>query len=241
MEETNSLRKLWEFQKLDLEADRFEREIRSSPTRQKLIKDRDYLLDQQNTMKKIEGDITTMTERIAALTTEARRIEESLGDLQETLEETEPETLDIARKSLDHCQKLFAQVSKIEHELSKIRKDSEARAKQQHDVRIRAARVKAGFDTLKASYDIEYKDLTTRLDAMRKQAALASKGIDESLLAKYKNIKQHKIPAVSLLNDNRCGGCNMNLPEVVLRKIKMGERQTDCENCGRIVLVDIAD
>jgi predicted nucleic acid-binding Zn-ribbon protein len=230
---------LWDFQKLDLEADKFEREVRTSPARQKLIKNRDFLLDQQNTMKKIEADIQSMNERIATLTKEAAKIDEALSDLRETLEETEPESLAIAQKSLDACQKLFNQITNVEQDLNKIRKDSEARARQQHDVRIRAARVKAEFDTLKASYDIEYKEQTTKLDVLRKQAQAAAVGIDDAVLAKYKSIKQHKIPAVARLNDDRCGGCKMNLPAVVLRQIKMGEKAVDCENCGRIVLVDV--
>ncbi|MDR2506125.1 MAG: C4-type zinc ribbon domain-containing protein [Oscillospiraceae bacterium] len=233
----DSYQQLWDFQKLDLEADKFEREVRTSPARQKLIKNRDFLLDQQNTMKKIETDIQNMSERIVQLTLESAKIEEALSDLNETLQETEPESPAIAQKSLDACQKLLSQISKIEQDLNKIKKDGEARSRQQHDVRIRAARVKAEFDTIKASYDVEYKEQTAKLDVLRKQAAAAAVGIDEALMTKYKAIKQHKVPAVARLNDDRCGGCNMNLPAVVLRQIKMGEKAVDCENCGRIVLV----
>lgn len=45
-------------------------------------------------------------------------------------------------------------------------------------------------------------------------------------------------PIARLIDGNRCGGCNMNLPQVILRNIRMGARIVECENCGRIVLVE---
>jgi predicted nucleic acid-binding Zn-ribbon protein len=235
----DELQRLWDYQKIDMEADRFEREMRASPKRQKLIKDRDFLLQQQNTMRKIEQDLATMSERIAALTADSGKLEESLRDLQETLEETEPETLDIARKSLDYCQKLVHQIGRMEQELQKIRKDSDVRARQQHEVRVRAAKVKAEFDTLRTTYDVEYKAQNSKLEALRKQSVEASSGIGAELIEKYKQIKMHRSPPVALLSDDRCGGCNMNLPAVVLRSIRTGAPFVDCENCGRIVLVKV--
>ncbi|MDR0396017.1 MAG: C4-type zinc ribbon domain-containing protein [Oscillospiraceae bacterium] len=233
----NELIMLWKYQRADMEADLFEREMRGNPSRLKLLKDRDFLLEQQNAMRKIESDLAAMAERITALTADTVKAEESLRDLQETLEETEPESLDIARKSLDYCQKLMHAIGRMEQELQKIRKDSDVRAKQQHEVRVRAARVKAEFDKLKVVYDGEYKEQSSYLDSLRKRVVQAASAVPQELIAKYKLIKMHKTPPVSILTDDRCGGCNMNLPTVVMRSIRMGAESVDCENCGRIVLV----
>ena len=233
--------KLWQYQQFDMDADHYEREMRASPNRQKLIQHRDFLVEQQNAMKKIETSVTTMAERIEVIQKEIERLDESLRDLQETLEETEPETLDIARKSLDHAQKLAHALGRMEQELQKIRKDSDVRQRQQHEVRVRAAKAKAEFDRLKSVYDVEYKEQQAKLDDLRKKAVDAAKQIDESQLHKYKQIKLHRTPPIALLNDDRCSGCNMNLPAVVLRNIRMGTLAVDCENCGRIVLVKVND
>jgi predicted nucleic acid-binding Zn-ribbon protein len=235
------LKLLWQYQQADMDADRFEREMRGNPSRLKLLKDRDFLLEQQNTMRKIESDLTAMTERIEFLTKEVARVDESLRDLQETLEETEPESLDIARKSLDYCQKLMHSIGKMEQELLKIRKDSDVRVKQQHDVRIRAARVKAEFDKLKATYDVEFRNQNSSLEALRGKASGAAQRLPAELLDKYKLIKAHKTPPLAVLTDDRCGGCNMNLPAVVMRSIRMGAEYVDCENCGRIILVNMPE
>ncbi len=230
---------LWNYQQADMAVDRFEREMHRSPNRQKLVKHREFLLSQQEAMKRIESDVEGMGERMEAIRGEVIRLEEELKDLQDTLTEEEPETIEIARKSLSYAQKLVGGINRCEQELHKIRKDAEARDRQQHEIRVRAAKARAEFDKLKVVYDAEYKAQSEELAGLKAAAAKAASGIPAELLEKYKQIKQHSIPPIAkLLDGNRCGGCNMNLPQVVLRNIRTGAKSVECENCGRIVLVE---
>lgn len=232
------LQLLWAYQQADMAADRFEREMKQSENRQKLVKHRDFLVTQQEAMRRIEGDIATMAERVEKVREETVRLEEELRDLQDTLSEEEPETIEIARKSLQHAQKLVGGISKCEQELGKLRKDAEARDRQQREVRVRAAKARAEFDALKAVYDVEFKSDSAELTRVRAEAAKAAKRIPAELLETYKQIKQHSIPPIAkLLDGNRCGGCNMNLPQVALREVRVGAESVVCENCGRIILV----
>lgn len=233
------LQLLWEYQKADMTADRFEREMKQSKNRQNLIARRDFLVSQQEVMRRIEGDIVQMTERMEAIRAEVKVLEEDLRDLQETLSEEEPENIDIARKSLQHAQKLVSGINRCEQELAKIRKSAEARDRQQREVRVRAAKARAEFDSLKEAYDVEYKNDFAKLTEYRTETARAAKKLPEELLERYKQIKQHSIPPIAkLLEGNLCGGCNMNMPQVVLREIRSGAKSITCENCGRIVLVE---
>lgn len=235
----DQLQMLWNYQQADMAVDRFEREMRKSPNRLKLVKHRDFLLSQQEAMKKIEADVEAMGEKMESIRDEVVRLEEDLKDLQETLSEEEPESIEIARVSLAHAQKLVAAITRAEQDLTKIRKDAETRDRQQHEVRVRAAKARAEFDVLKKTYDVEYKEQSSELAKLRASAAEVANGIEEPLIEKYKQIKQHCMPPIAkLVDNNRCGGCNMNLPQVVLREIKMGEKSVECENCGRIVLVE---
>jgi hypothetical protein len=47
---------LWNYMQYDMEADRFENAMRNAPDRVKLLKQRDFLLEQQNTVKRIERE-----------------------------------------------------------------------------------------------------------------------------------------------------------------------------------------
>lgn len=230
---------LWNYQQADMAVDRYEREMRRSPKRQKLVKHREFLLSQQEAMKRVETDVESMSDRMDGIRAEVVRLEEELKDLQETLEEDEPETIEIAHKSLSYAQKLVTGINRCEQDLAKIRKDAETRDRQQHEIRVRAAKARAEFDALKKVYDGEYKEQSGELQKLRETADKAAQGIEPALLEKYKQIKQHSIPPIAnLVDGNRCGGCNMNLPQVVLREIKMGAKSVECENCGRIVLVE---
>lgn len=230
---------LWEYQRVDMETDRFEQEMRKSPNRQKLVKHREFLLSQQESMHKIEGDVVAMNQRVEAISADIVHLEEELRDLQDTLAEEEPETIEIARKSLSSAQKLVSGITRLEQELIKIRKDAETRGRQQHEVRVRAAKIRTEFDQLKEVYDKEYKIEAAKLAKLRADAAKAAEGIPAELMEKYKQIKQHSIPPIArLLDGSRCGGCNMNLPQAVLRSIRAGTDSVECENCGRIVLVN---
>lgn len=232
------IQKLWQYQQLDMEVDRFEREMRSSSNRQQLIKHRDFLKEQQNVVRRIEGEVTVMADRMDAIRDEITRLEESLRDLQETLEEEEPENLDIARKSLSHAQKLVNTLTRYEQELQKLRKDADVRDRQQHEVRVRAAKVKTEFDSLKQVYDVEYQEQMKQLELLKTQAQEAAKGIEPAAMDRFKAIKLHSTPPMAKLNGDRCGGCNMSLPSVVLRNIRTGKEMVECENCGRIILVE---
>ena len=69
---------LWQFMQVDMEADGFESRMRQSANRQKLIKQRDFLKDQQANMKKLENDVAVMQDRLEAVQDEADRLQKVL-------------------------------------------------------------------------------------------------------------------------------------------------------------------
>ncbi len=232
----DQLEMLWEYQQADMEADRLENEIRRSPNRIKLMKSRDFLVEQQNTIKRIESEVILMSDRIDVIRDAVVRAEEQLKALTAKLEKEPPQTLEDARQQTGDARKLLDTLNGFEQEMKRIRKDAADRDHQQHDVRVKAAKVKADFDQLKAAYDVEYKE---RMGALEKQRALASqkaKGIQPDLMDKYKTIKLHSVPPMARLLNDQCGGCNMSLPSVVLRAIKAGGTVVECETCGRMIL-----
>lgn len=233
----DQLELLWQYQQVDIEVDRFEREMRSDPKRQKLIKDRDFLMEQQNVIKRIESEVAVMADRLEALQDEVVRLRDSVGELASRLSDQEPTSLEETRALSSTAQRLITSITRYETELTKLRKDAEARDRQQHEVRVRAAKVKAEFDQLKKTYDEEYKGQAGELEKLKERSAKAAKEIQPDMLEKYNTIKRHSMPPMARLNEDRCGGCNMSLPQAVLHKIRAGSTAVECENCGRILLV----
>jgi predicted nucleic acid-binding Zn-ribbon protein len=218
----DQLEMLWEYQQADMEADRLENDIRRSPNRIKLVKSRDFLMEQQNTIKRIENEVMIMSDRIDVIRDAVIRAEEQLKALTARLEKEQPQTMEDARQQTNEARKLLDTLNGYEQEMKRIRKDAGDRDHQQHEVRLRAAKVKAEFDQLKATYDVEYKERMAALEKQRATANQKARGIQPDYLEKYKNIKLHSVPPMARLQNDQCGGCNMSLPSVVLRAIKAG-------------------
>lgn len=228
---------LWQYQQVDMELDQYEKEMRSSSNRKELLKHREFLLEQQSVLKKIEADVEIMSDRMEALADEITRLSGSASEAAANFEANRPEDLEEAKRQIASLQKLLSTISRYESELAKMRKDSEARDRQQREVRVRAAKARAEFDRIKVIYDEEFKAASVKLDELKKKVAKEAEGIDPALIEKYKSIKRHAAMPITRLHDDRCGGCNMQLSAADRDKVRSGQPYVECENCGRIILV----
>ena len=226
---------LWNFMQVDMEADKFESQMRLSPNRQKLLKQRNFILEQQNNMKKLEADVAVKQDRLAAVEDEAERLSGVLSGMVQELEANPPATVEESDRRAEAAQRLADTLVRYEQELAKMRKDAEARDRQQKEIRVRAARTKQEYDQLKTVYDEEFKRDQQTLKSMRANIEKEAAKLDQALLSRYRAIKQHCTPPMAKLVDGQCGGCFMSLPSATLRELKLGEKTVECDNCGRIL------
>ena len=226
---------LWNFMQVDMEADKFENQMRLSPNRQKLLKQRNFILEQQNNMKKLEADVAVMQDRLAAVEDEAQRLSGVLSGMADELEKDPPATIEESDRRAEAAQRLADTLTRYEQELAKMRKDAEARDRQQKEIRVRAARTKQEYDQLKTVYDEEFKRDQQTLKTMRANIEKEAAKLDQALLSRYRTIKLHCTPPMAKLVDSQCGGCFMSLPSATLRELKLGEKTVECDNCGRIL------
>lgn len=229
------LKALWDFMQVDMAADNFEAEMRKSPNRQKLIKRRNFLMEQQANMKKIEGEIAVMQDRLEAVRDEAQRLEGVLSATLEDISANPPATLEDTQRKMDAVQKLSDTLTHYEQELSKMRKDADSRDRQQKDIRVRAAKAKQEYDQVRQVYDKEFKEDTAKLSQMRADIEKEAAKQDRALLSRYRAIKQHCTPPMARLSNDQCCGCFVQLPSATLRLIKEGRDIVECDNCGRIL------
>ena len=73
---------LWAYQEEDMKADAIAAAIKRSPTRQKLEKARDFILDRQKQYKQIEEDVCAMVDRKDIIAQAVERSREQLKALQ---------------------------------------------------------------------------------------------------------------------------------------------------------------
>ena len=232
----DQLHLLWEYQKADVEVDKMEASIKRSPTRQKLLKYREYVMEQQAALKHIETEVANMADRLEALKDAIRMTDEQLHSLQAKMDNDPPANAEALQQYLNDARRFQSNLTAYEQEIRRIRKDAGDRERQQHDVKVRAAKAKAEFDKLKVVYDEEKKEKDEELEKVRAVAAEKAKPVERDFMERYKEIKKHSVPPLAQLFGNQCGGCNMSLPSSVSRRVKAGEL-VECETCGRLLIL----
>ena len=227
---------LWAYQQEDMKADRIANEIRRSPTRQKLEKSRDFIMEQQKQYKQIEEQTAVIADRKDAIHDAIIRCEEQLNALAQKFKTNPPEDAESARTMLQEVSKLRDTIAAYEQEMSHIAKDFTENDKKQRSLRVEAAKAKQNFDQLKLVYEKESQEKKAELDAQRAVAAEKAKLVSKELMDQYMTIKKHIAPPVARLISDQCSGCNTEQPSALLRKIKSGNSLVECETCGRLII-----
>lgn len=230
------LEMLWAYQQEDMKADRIALNIRRSPTRQKLEKNRDFIMEQQRLFKQIEEQVAVMADRMDIIRDALPRCEDQLNALTQRAEQEPPADLASVQALLAEVARCRETISNYESEMRRIVKDSADHVNRQRSIRHNAASVKQEFDALKVTYDKELKEQKAQLEAQRAVAQKAAEGIDPKLMEEYNTIKKHITPPMARLISDQCGGCNTAQPSALLRKIKSGTEVIECETCGRMII-----
>ena len=226
---------LWAYQVEDMKADAIASAIRRSPTRQKLEKARDFILDRQKQYKQIEEDVGAMVDRKDIIAQAISRSREQLQALQNRYEANPPQTAEEIKSLLAEVSRCRDTIRQYEVEISRIVKETDANDKLSRSVRLDAANAKKTFDQLKADYEEESKIKKGELEAQRAKAKELMDQVDPKLLEEYEVIKKHISPPVARLTHGQCSGCNTSLPSAILSKIK-GGTLVECETCGRMII-----
>ena len=226
---------LWAYQTEDIKADAIAAAIKRSPTRVKLEKARDFILERQKQYKQIEDEVAAMVDRKDIIEQAVVHSREQLNDLQARFEQSPPSTPEEIKALLSEVSRCRDTIRQYEVEISRIVKESTAHDKLQRNVRLEAANAKKSFDQLKAEYEEESKSKKGELDAQRAKARELMDQVDPKLLDEYNIIKKHITPPVARLTYGQCAGCNTSLPSATLSKIRNGVL-VECETCGRMII-----
>lgn len=103
------------------------------------------------------------------------------------------------------------------------------------NLRTNFSKAKKEYSDVKVKYDEE-------LEVFQRESAKAKSNrddvgvdIDASLLEKYVKLKDRRSTAVAMIENERCGGCNMMLAAILLQSIRDKNDTAECENCGRLL------
>ena len=204
----NKLDALWQYQQAELEADKLENKLKSTPARQKLNKLFNFLKEQQNAIAGIQKTLDSRQQAVDKLQAQidelAHKYELELGEFKIMLND-------------DEC--TAEEMTESRRSVERIMKKAEAAKRELYDAIAQIEKSAA-----------EYKETYAKAAADE-----AAKAVDAELLARYKRIKGRYAVPMAKVENNQCSGCNMSLPTSTVKRVATGEGIVECENCGRIL------
>ena len=224
---------LWAYQVEDLKAEAISVEIRRSPTRIKLEKARDFIMERQKQYKQIEDSIAAIADRKDVLIQALEKTIAEIEHQQNRMNALDVEDEEAVAALRDEVAQSREEIRSLEKELNHMSKDSASFDKQLRTVRVDAAKAKQAFDQLKMDYENESKVKKEELEQQRARVKALEGTVEPALMDEYLSIKKHTTPPVVRLQYGQCSGCNTSLPSATLSKIKSGAL-VECETCGRM-------
>ncbi len=226
---------LWKYQNLDIMVDNCENQRKNSSLRQRLIYLKNYLTDQQTLLLKLEEEIDRKNIVLNRINHEYENCANEIESERHKLEADQVKTLKHLEQMHDDALGIKAKLTKKSHEITTLLAEISVIDKKLANLRTNFSKAKKEYSDVKVKYDEE-------LEVFQRESAKAKSNrddvgvdIDASLLEKYVKLKDRRSTAVAMIENERCGGCNMMLAAILLQSIRDKNDTAECENCGRLL------
>lgn len=229
------MEKLLEYQKLDTELFRLQRDINKNENRKEaqsmvaVVKDAQAhiislerlaknLCDDVEKLKEVQNKGISLVEKYSKQTSQ-NLSEQELSDLKEKIKQASKQLNELENRLLSNEQKS-----------KQVIMDFDNTKKKANVARSRHQEAKAKFDEFYATKVPQIEELKQKMQALEKN-------IDPTIISKYKAMKQDGVfPVIVSLVDNRCGGCRMELPKGAVDVIKE-KGKLECPSCHRLIYI----
>lgn len=229
---------LWAYQEAEQAKNAVELEIRSTPARLQLNKLHKQLKNQQTVIAKLSEDIDAYEQQMKKLNDQVEKLEERLeveSSELVTIKQDEESTAEEMTELKGDIERLNREVSQGVRETKALLGEIE-KATEEYQTTVRAAgKAKKEYDTLRVTCEEEREARAGELAKHDANLEQLSKSVDPALLERYNQVKLHHAVPIAKIVNSKCGGCNMSLPMVMLKKIATTDGIVECENCGRIL------
>ena len=222
----NKLDALWQYQQAELEADKLENKLKSTPARQKLNKLFNFLKEQQNAIAGIQKTLDSRQQAVDKLQAQidelAHKYELELGEFKIMLNDDEC-TAEEMTESRRNVERIMKKAEAAKRELYDAMAQIEKSAAEYKETYAKAAKAKKEYDAARSECEQEAAAAKPDIDKAKAAANEAAKAVDAELLARYKRIKGRYAVPMAKVENNQCSGCNMSLPQAPLSALQRGK------------------
>ena len=225
-----------EYQKIDDELNRIERDLRKSEAYQNLRKYKALRQEYEDTLNKLDSKASDLKNKLTQAKQAVAKINAVIEELTNEMTHVESsDELKYMSKKLDEQLKLLAQV---EGEIRDVLREGEEIAKKFDEINGKLVTIAKAYKTASEEFEAQKESIKPRVKELREKLDALKPQLDKKLFEMYERISAGKVfPVFVPLSDgNRCGGCRMDMPlGVVESEMQKHGGIMRCEHCGRIM------
>ena len=227
------IKKLVEYQKIDSKLFQLEKQINTSPNKQKCIQLSNIAKESQSKSSKLEEQASQIAKEIQDLFKIADqnkfKIKEIMSQNLEKLTSEQIENYIVLKD------KLVQNLSIIDKKATKLAEIANSILSEFNKTKLAYKNAGEKYKICKEAYDKEVAEISPKISEYKKELERLSKQVDAKLFDEYKKRRNDKIfPVLVPLNNKSCGGCHMEVPASSISKLER-EGILICENCRRII------
>lgn len=232
---------LLKYYKAEQELKTIENEVKTTPMRVRFNKIRKFLTEQQSAIQRMQTDINTRAAELEKLVQHFNEMEQQYElEISEvsSMENDADCTAEEVEESRRELESLLSKINGTKRDVQDLLQWLDKIKKDYQETYTKAGRAKKEYDSLRSVCEEELQSYAPKLDEAKAAVLAEQKNIAPNVLEKYKRVKKNHAVPIAKIENNQCGGCNMSLPTVVIRRLNTTEDLVECENCGRILYIE---
>jgi uncharacterized protein len=215
------LEKLNEVQTMDLSLDSFEAEKLKVPQ---------ALTDLQAEVEALQRKLADRREKHNDVAKQVRSSELEMGALQA---ESNKEASQFQNQELQFA----ARLEELETDVLPLMERMEQLGAEVASLEEKMNELKPRLEQLEAEERARVEGIEASMTSLKNDREALAAQVTPSLLKQYEQVRKAKrgTALVPVVNNERCGGCNVKLPIHVLQKVGKSQEIIRCPSCGRIL------
>lgn len=227
------MNKLLEYQKLDVQKSKIEKELQNSEEKNIMSKMINYVKEASNKSAKFENDAKGYIDEYVKLKSDYeknQKIVEKLTNLSGA-----SLSMEQVDESLVSLNSISSEMFMIERKLNILITKVKELLKEFENAKQTALKARAKHKECKEKFDKKVSMLQPKIDEIVSSLEKMEKDINKEDFAKYKQLKNDNIfPVFVPINEKVCSACRMEIPSAKLDKLK-NEKYIVCEQCRRLI------
>jgi len=220
----------------------YEKEIETLKDKKEFLGANKNLEELSESLNEKKYDITNFKTQLEVDDMKIKRLNHKLKEINFQIKDINSKLYsgDISNvKKLTKLQKeetdLKQEKEKLENEILELMENVETNTKELYNSEKTYEQLQTKYKNSEKDNIKILNDIKEQIKELENKVQKLKSTLDDEILSKYENLKTKKTKPISKLDDDKCTGCHMSIPSVVVSKVKKGKEVVYCDNCGRML------